>query len=94
MQEHDYATPADDGAPHGVFGAPDRTSERDQQQMPVTKVGPRAHEPAKQHQGALSSPVTWLSLATLLAAVIAYLLLAPIPAATQTATDQAVPTQR
>lgn len=51
--------------------------------IPSTETKPEKRARALHHHSALSSPVTWLSLATLIVALIVYLFLAPLPAATQ-----------
>lgn len=101
MREHDHAAPPDDGGHQGSYTTPDQTTVASNvnvtpaQSAPVTKVGPTREDVKARHRSALSSPLTWLSLATLLLGAIIYLFLAPIPAATQdfgADTPQKIPT--
>ncbi len=81
MQEHHRETPEMSGQP-GYSDSPDPAPA---QPVRVHRVGPKPTQPASMQRGAwLSSPFTWLSLATLLAAVIVILFLMPVR---NTATD-------
>lgn len=102
MREQDHAAPPDDGGHHGSYATPEQAvvasnvNAPPAHNVPVTRTGPSARDLSTQ-RSALSSPVLWLSLATLLAAVIVYLFLARGPDTTDTmqrSEPQQAPLQR